>query len=399
MSMNILVVHNYYKIRAGEESVFENEVKLLREHGNTVITYTRDNRELDEFSKVKKLGLPFTTMFSIKTYRDVRRIIKENAIDIVHVHNNICLISPSVFSAAYSIGVPVVQTIHHFRMNCPGAALYREGHICEECIEKNEFHGVKYRCYKNSLSNTLAVAAMNEIHKRLGTYRKVNFICLTDFNRDKLLEINKRGRVYIDPKSVYVKPNFSSFNFPYKSYSERKNQIIYAGRLYPTKGIKQLFEAWKKVSDYDLVVFGTGPEEEWCKKNIAENSISNIHMMGVIENKDLAEHIAESKALILPTQWYEGFPMVLVESFACGTPVLGSQIGNVGSIIQEGINGFHFDQSSVDSIVDVVMKLRDISETTKRSSEDLYSPEANYKILMDIYEKCMEKDKGRIQWK
>lgn len=286
--------------------------------------------------------------------------------------------------------IPVVQTIHHFRMNCPAATLFREGHICEECIKKNEFHGVKYKCYKNSYLNTFAVAFMNELHKIIGTYRKANFICLTNFNRDKLLAINKGAKEYIVPKSVYVKPNYSPFNYPFLSYEKRKNQIIYAGRLYPTKGIQILFESWKKIHKYDLVVFGTGPDEDWCKDFIKKNNISNIRMMGVVNNIDLMEQIAESKALILPTQWYEGFPMVLVESFSCGTPVLGSQLGNVGSIIKEGINGFHFDQCSVDSIVEAVNKLHDICESTKKTSVELYSSEANYKMLMDIYVSCIK---------
>lgn len=383
--MNILIVHNYYKIRAGEETVLNNEIALLKQHGNNVISYTRDNRELDNYSKLRKITLPFVTLFSIRTYIDVKRLIKKHNIDIVHVHNNICLVSPSVFYAAFHMNVPVVQTIHHFRMNCPGASLFRDGHICEECIEKSEFHGVKYRCYKNSLSNTLAVALMNELHKKLGTYRKVNFICLTEFNKKKLLEINKKKNQYIDEKRVYVKPNFSSFAYPFVPYEKRKNEIIYAGRLYPTKGIKILFKAWKSIGNYNLVVFGTGPEEEWCKKYIKNNGISNIKMMGVVNNTELPPYIAGSKALILPTQWYEGFPMVLVESFACGTPVLGSKIGNVGSIIQEGVNGFHFDQRSAASIVDAVGRLCDICETTIKTSEVLYSPEANYKMLMEIY--------------
>ena len=387
--MNILVVHNYYKIRAGEDTVFNNEVKLLREHGHNVITYTRDNCELDSLPIIKKCLLPFTTLFSIKTYAEIRKIIKDNRIDIIHVHNNICLISPSVFYAGFNMKVPVIQTIHHFRMNCPAATLFRDGHICEECIERNEFHGVKYKCYKNSYSNTFAVALMNELHKIIGTYRKMNFICLTDFNKDKLLEINKRKK-YISPSKVYIKPNFSPFSYRYLSYEKRKKQIIYAGRLYSTKGIQILFESWKRISQYDLVVFGTGPVEDWCKDFIKKNNISNIQMMGVVKNIDLMEHIAESKALILPTQWYEGFPMVLVESFSCGTPVLGSQLGNVGSIIKEGINGFHFDQNSVDSIVEAVNKLHDICESTKKTSEELYSLEANYKMLIDIYDSCIK---------
>lgn len=383
--MNILVVHNYYKIRAGEETVFENEVRLLRGHGHNVIIYTRDNRELDNMPKIKKLFLPLTTVFSLRTYKDIKRIIKKEKIDIVHVHNYLCLISPSVYYAAFNKNVPVVQTVHHFRLNCPATTLYREGKICRECVRANLFRAVKYKCYKNSFSNTLAVAFMVEFHKRIGTYKKVNFICLTDFNKKQLVSMNKIADQYINEKMVFIKPNFSPFSHEIIPYRKRKNQIIYAGRLYPTKGIKLLFEAWLQIDGYELIVCGTGPEEEWCKEFIVKNRIKNIKMMGVIKNTALAEYIAESKALILPTQWYEGFPMVLVESFACGTPVLGSDIGNVNDIIIEGVNGLHFKYNSVKDLVRAVNELYDMVETTKESSDKFYSQESNYGLLMDIY--------------
>lgn len=133
----ILLVHNYYKIPGGEDSVVFNEKKLLEEHGHEVILYTRSNSEIDKFGICKKFALLFTSVFNRKTYRDIKKIIRKEKIDIVHVHNTLSLISPSVFYAARECGVPVVQTIHNFRMICPGATLYRNGNVCEECLEKD----------------------------------------------------------------------------------------------------------------------------------------------------------------------------------------------------------------------------------------------------------------------
>ena len=388
--MNILVIHNYYKIHAGEESVFHNEVKLLKEHGHNVYVYTRDNKELDNMGKMGKLKMPFTTLFSLKSYRDVCEILKKNKIDIVHVHNYLSLVSPSVYYAARKYNVPVVQTIHHYRLNCPATTFYREGKICDLCVN-NLFKALPHKCYRNSLSSTLGVAAMVEFHKLIGTYGKINYICLTEFNKDQLLRMNTNSQTYIKPSQVYVKPNYSNFQHEVIPFEKRKNQVLYAGRLYSPKGIEYLLKAWKYVDRYELLVFGAGPLREWCDKFIKDNEITNIKMMGTIPNNELADYVAESKAQILPTQWFEGFPMVLVEAFACGTPVLGSDIGNVNDIIKEGINGLHFKHDDPKDIARAVNSIFDMVDSTKKVSDDLYSPEANYQELIKIYQDCINK--------
>lgn len=385
-AMRILIVHNYYKIPGGEDTVVNNESKLLRDHGHEVYFYKRNNTEMENYSSIQRLVLPFNTIFSIKSYREVLKIIDDKKIDIVHVHNTVCVISPSVYYAAFKRKIPVVQTIHNFRLICPGAAMYRDGKICEECSGRSLFHSVRHKCYRNSGMNTFAIAVMETLHKLIGTYSKMDYICLTDFNKKQLLRMNSK-KVYINPSRIHVKPNFVVSQIDVIPFDRRKNQIVYAGRLDPTKGLKLLLSAWKYVKAYELIICGTGPEEEWCRRHIESNDITNVTMKGYISNADVMGIISESKALILPTQWYEGFPMVLVESFACGTPVLGSDIGNVNDIIIEGKNGLHFNHKSVKSIVETVNKLSDMCKTT-RSSSKIYDSEANYEMLMDIYHKC-----------
>lgn len=206
----ILMVHNYYQIPGGEDTVVANEKKLLENHGHTVILYSRNNSELKGMSKLQKLKLPFTTIFNPKTYRDIRKLIKKEKIDIVHVHNTLNLISPAVYYAALSCKVPVVQTIHNFRLLCPGATLYRDGHVCEDCVKHGLKCAVKYGCYRGSKAQTLICVINTWIHRKLGTYGRLNYICLTEFNKEKLLELNRQGKKQlIDPKKVYIKPNFT----------------------------------------------------------------------------------------------------------------------------------------------------------------------------------------------
>ena len=168
MKKKILIVHNYYQIPGGEDTVVANEKKLLEDHGHEVILYTRHNAELKTMSKIRKLALVFTTIYNPRTVKDIKRIIKENSIDIVHVHNTLNLISPSVYYAARSCKVPVARTIHNFRLLCPGATFYRDGHICEDCVEHGLRCALKHSCYRGSRLQTLVCVISTKIHRMTG---------------------------------------------------------------------------------------------------------------------------------------------------------------------------------------------------------------------------------------
>lgn len=207
----VLIIHNYYQIPGGEDTVVANEKKLLESNGHEVILYTRNNNEIKSMGMLRKLLLPFATIYNPRSARDVKKIIREQNIDIVHVHNTLNLISPSVYYAAEKCGVPVVQTVHNFRFICPGAMLYRDGNICEECVEKGLKCAVSHGCYRGSKVQTLILVISAWIHRATGIYGRMNYICLTEFNRQKLLLINKKRRI-IEPSKVFVKPNFTFLN-------------------------------------------------------------------------------------------------------------------------------------------------------------------------------------------
>ena len=383
---NILIVHNYYQIHGGEDTVVANEKKMLEDHGHKVILYSRNNSELNEMSKLQKLMLPFTTVFNLRTYKDIKRLIKTEHIDIVHVHNTLNLISPAVYYVARVMKVPVVQTIHNFRLLCPGATFYRGEHICEDCVSRGLMRAVKHGCYRGSKLQTMACVISTKIHRTLGIYGKINYICLTEFNKAKLLQLKQ-----IKADKVFIKPNFVEAaveeNIPYEA---RENQFIFAGRLDRLKGIDILFEAWKQMGSTaaKLVVCGTGPMDEWCRSFIKDNPNCNIEMRGFIPNKEAKKLIANSRALILPTQWYEGFPMTIVEAFSVGTPVICSDLGNAGSLVEEGITGAKFQPESAEGLVRAVKQIQEyknIYSTTFRQYENLYTETINYKNLLKIY--------------
>ncbi|MFQ9121050.1 MAG: glycosyltransferase [Mediterraneibacter faecis] len=234
---NILIVHNYYQIPGGEDTVVANEKKMLEKHGHKVTLYSRNNAELKKMPRLRKIFLPITTVFNPRTYRDIKKLIKQENIEVVHVHNTLNLVSPAVYYAARRMKVPVVQTIHNFRLLCPGATFYRDGHICEDCVEHGLKCAVRHSCYRESKIQTLACVLSTEFHRMTGIYGKINYICLTDFNKKKLLELKQ-----IKPERVFVKPNFVECKNEFVSEKDRMNQFVFAGRLDKLKGIDSLLK-------------------------------------------------------------------------------------------------------------------------------------------------------------
>lgn len=381
---NILIVHNYYQIPGGEDTVVSNEKKMLEEHGHKVILYTRSNNEIKNMGLLRKIIFPLTTIYNPKTARDIKRIIKEEEIDIVHVHNTLSLISPSVYYAATSLGKPVVQTIHNFRLLCPGALFFRNGHICEDCVSKGLICALKHKCYRGSFFQTLVCVISTKIHRLTGIYGKINYICLTEFNKEKLLQLKE-----INKDKVFVKPNFVDGPDTIIPARERKDQFVFAGRLDKLKGIDILLYAWKEMGKTasKLFVCGTGPMEKWCKEFVNDNRL-NVEMKGFVPNAEAIRIISESKALILPTQWYEGFPMTIVEAYSVGTPVICTDIGNCGCVVQDELTGWKFkNKEELIRILNCIPAVT-ITEQVYEHYQRNFKVSVNYNNLLRIYGEC-----------
>ena len=381
------MVHNYYQIPGGEDTVVANEKKMLERHGHKIILYTRSNSEFKKKKLWNKFLLPFITVFNIKTYREIKKIIKKEKIDVIHVHNTLPLISPSVYYAAKMMKVPVVQTIHNFRMLCPGATFYRNGHICEECLSKGLKCAVQHGCYRGSKVQTLICVISTKIHRMTGIYGKINYICLTEFNKKKLLKLKQ-----IKEEKVFIKPNFVENIVKYIPEEKRKNQFIFAGRLDRLKGIDILLEAWKELGEEapKLIICGTGPMKDWCEDYVQNNNL-NVEIKGFVPNEEVRRITADSKGMILPTQCYEGFPMSIIEAFSVGTPVLCSDLGNAGNIIENGITGIKFKNNSIKEIANAVTNCRKLCSSTFAVYKEKYTENSNYKYILKIYSKVCVK--------
>lgn len=386
---NVLIVHNYYRIPGGEDIVVANEKKLLEDNGHKVILYSRNNEEAGGRSFISKIGLALTALFNPRTYKEISRIIEKEKIDVIHVHNTVALISPAVYLVGINRGIPVVQTVHNFRLICPNGVCYIKDHVCERCIE----HGLKasllYNCYRDSKLQTFVCAFSMKIERILRTYSYIYYICLTDFNKQKLITLKQ-----IREENIYIKPNFTTIDEKIVPYSERKEQIVYAGRLEKIKGIDLLLQAWMKLGDKAprLIICGSGELELWCREYIDNNEISNVELKGQLPNSEVKKLVGESMAIIYPTQWYEGFPMAVAEAYTMGTPIIASDIGNVGNLVDEGISGMKFKRGSVVAIAKAVEQFMahpirlPIEYTTK------YTADENYHMLKDIYESIRRKN-------
>lgn len=388
MKENILLIHNFYQIPGGEDTVVDNERKMLEKNGHKVIFYSRNNAELKEQGIFFKAALPVIAVFNPRTFFDVRRIIKRERIDIVHVHNTMTLISPSVFYAAWSMGVPVVNTVHNFRLECASAVFYRDGNICEDCLHKGDICALKHKCYRNSFLQTLVNVGITNIHRLFGTYRKINFICLTEFNKKKLLEMNRKHKRCIDPKKVFVKPNFTFEPNPILSKeSLTKDYYLYIGRMEKIKGVDKIVKAFE-INQKKIIMVGDGTDYKKVKQYVEKKNLENIVLTGYVERTKIEEYLSHAKALIVDSQWYETFGMVVIEAYANHVPVIVGDIGNIGDLVLDKKTGRKFKYNSVKDLNRVIEEFEDEPVSGDAGYQhffEKYSENSNYKQLINIY--------------
>lgn len=391
--MKVLQVHNEYQQRGGEDNVVEFEKVLLSEK-HEVVQYIVSNHSIASFWS--KLQLLWSTHYSKSSYRNFRGFLVREKPDIVHVHNFFPLISPSVFQACKDEKVPVVMTLHNYRLIHPGGLLLNGGEIDERSIKGSAYQCVKDKVYRDSLLQTLVVAHMIEYNRKKRTWHtQVDcFIALTDFAKQKFIEGG------LPERKLEVKPNFIP-EAERRQSAERFNQFVFVGRLSPEKGIKTLLQAWSLVEEYELIIIGEGPLEDEVRKAAQKNK--KINYMGALPHEKVIDELGKSKALVFPSEWYEGFPMVIVEALACGTPVISSNIGSQQEIIKDQISGLHFEVKNAKHLAQKVRELGSdeklfdhLSKNGISQYENLYAQESNLKMLEMIYQNAINQKKGLL---
>jgi len=389
--MKIVLVHNTYREAGGEDVVFESERRLLERAGHSVTPYVRSNKELQDESLITRIAIVPRMLWSSHARHEFAAILDRLRPDIVHVHNTFMRITPSIYSACAERAVPVVQTLHNFRLLCPGGNFFRDGMICRECVDQNLLQSVRHACYRDSRGATAAVALMVAFHRTLKTYEKsvARFITLTKFAKQEFVSAG------FPPDKFVVKPNFADED-PLQR-TEKGDYALFVGRLMDNKGPRILLNAWKRLCGrYPLHIVGDGPDRQSLEAEARESRLSEVSFRGRIPRDAVIQAIKGARFIIVPSLLYEGFPMCIVESFACGTPVLCSRLGGLTEIVEDHVTGLHFKPGDAADLASTVewawnhpSELERMGHAARAEYETKYTAEKNYLCLLDIYQQAL----------
>jgi glycosyltransferase involved in cell wall biosynthesis len=391
--MNILMVHNRYRFRGGEDVSTEAETAMLRQHGHNVESFTRDNRDIPELDKLgwakagPSLRLGAKTVWSRSVYREAKALLRQRSFDVVHVQNSFPQISPSVLYAARSAGVAVVQSLHNYRLVCASATLYRDGAVCELCIKRAVgTPAMRYECYQDDRIATGAVVALQSIHRLARSWdRSVSvYVALSSFSARKHIEGG------VPAGRVVVKPNFLADDPG--SGAEARSGFLFVGRLSEEKGIGTMLTAWESISA-PLTFIGDGPLSDQVQQAAARNPW--IEYLGARPNVEAVEALGSARAALVPSEWYEPFGRGVIEAFARATPVIAARIGGPSELIEDGHTGILFEPGDSHDLVRAVERvLTDpdpsvMSQAARKEFEAKYTADENYPQLMAIYDRAM----------
>jgi glycosyltransferase involved in cell wall biosynthesis len=394
--MKILLVHNSYRQRGGEDVVFEQEKISLERAGHDVIVYHRSNSEIEPSSRLHQLRPAMRSVWSATSRHEFSRLLSRTMPDLVHVHNTFVVISPSIYGVCKERGIPVVQTLHNFRWMCPAATFFRDGMVCEDCLSGGLWSSVRHRCYRDSRAATATVALGLAWHRFARTWQdSVDcYIALTSFSRSKFIAAG------LQPEKIVVKPNFVDPDPGLRTGAG--DYAIFLGRLSGEKGLATLLGAWQRLPvTCPLRIVGDGPERASLEAQVEQLRVPGVTFHGTISRKEAIVLMKGARFAIVPSVWYEGFPMVIVEALACGTPVLCSRLGSMRELIFDGLTGLHFAPGDADDLAQKAAWAwnhpSEISEMGRRARceyERQYTAARNYAQLMEIYENTLSRSCG-----
>ncbi len=385
--MKILAVHNSYQTPGGEDQVFAEEADLLRSHGHQVVLYHTSNEQVKGKNPLILLG---NTIWNKRIHDELRALMQRERPDVVHVHNTFPVISPAVYYAANEAAIPVVQTLHNFRMLCPAGTLFRDGHVCEECVGKRvPWPGVVHGCYRNSRLATAAGSAMLATHNYMKTWSKAvsTYIALSNFARDKFIEAG------FPAEKIVVKPNFLKTDPGVGDGSG--NYALFVGRLTPEKGINTLLEAWREIgTKLPLQIAGDGPMASEVER--ASREIEGVTWLKWLPREKVLETMKNASVLIVASTWLEPFGLILAEAFAVGLPVIASNLGSMSTMVEHERTGLHFSAGNAKSLVEAVgwwsahpTEAALMRGRVRLEYETKYTAERNYSQMMNIYESVL----------
>ncbi|HZU33785.1 MAG TPA: glycosyltransferase family 4 protein [Candidatus Angelobacter sp.] len=387
--MKILMLHNHYLVSGGEDQATSAEVDLLRKHGHEVELLEQDNHRVEQLGKVQTA---LRTVWSSESYRWINNKLKKDKFDVMHVQNFFPLWSPSIYYAAARNKVPVVQTLHNYRLMCVNSLFYRDGHACEDCLGALlPWRGVLHRCYRDSRAASAVVAAMVGTHKLIRTWTKHvhAYVTVSEFAREKFIADGglPEGRIFVRPNFIDPAPLVGSGGGGY---------AIYVGRLSMEKGIETMLQAWSTGQNVlPLKIVGDGPLRE--KVIAASTATPVIEYLGSRTFSEVLELMRHAEFLVFPSEVYETMGRTIMEAFAVGTPAVVSAMGAHGSAVTEGENGFLFSPGDIADLRNRIewcsanlQHLRSMRANARAEYEAKYSGAMNARKLLEIYRIAQE---------
>lgn len=387
-SLKILFCHNFYQQPGGEDLCFAAEAFLLEAHGHHVVRFSRYN---DEINRNGLFEVAQQTIWNRTILHELREIIRRERPAVMHCTNTFPIISPAAYYAARTEGLPVVQSLHNYRLFCLNAYLLRKDRVCEDCLRRAvPWPGLLHGCYRSSRAASAVVAAMLILHRGLRTWGRMvdRYIALTDFSLRKFVAGG------LPAERLAVKPNFID---PDPGLGRGQGgYAVFIGRLSPEKGIKTLLSGWTELElggRLPLKIIGDGPLASYVKDAAA--GTPGIEWLGQKPPTEVLDLLGEAVCLVVPSIWYETFGRIIIEAYAKGTPVVASRLGAMAELVVDGHTGLLFETGNaadlalkVRSLVEDPVRLSIMRRNARREYEKRYTAERNYRMLMRIYEEA-----------
>lgn len=384
-----MLVHNRYLEKGGEDGVFEAEKRMLQKYDHVVEEYLDSNQRIINRNRI---ALGINTLWSFETNRKFTQLLKSKKPSVVHFHNTFPLISPSAYYACRKLRIPVVQTLHNYRLLCPGATLFDGNQICMKCLGVGSHpHAILNACYRNSRAQTFVTSAMIVLHRLIGTWKhRVNiYIALTEYAKKMFVKAGLPGeRIIIKPNFVHPDPGVSD---------GVENFALYIGRLSREKGLETLFATWSYLKNIPLKIAGSGPLENHLLMVKKKNRLDRIEFLGEVPAYKVFSLIKKARFLVLPSECDEMFPTVILEAFACGVPVIASRLGSISEILNDGTTGLLFHPGDPVDLAEKVKwawkhpgSMKKMGQKAREEYLAKYTPERNYQILKQIYQMALK---------
>lgn len=384
--MKVLVCHNYYQKTSGEDLVIADDLRILRKNAVECIEYSRNNKEIEEYSLYQRSMFPLKTIFSFRTDREIEKIVNEHRPDVAFVQNVLPLISPSVYYVLSRLRIPIVQLVYNYRLICPNAILFTHGKICERCVGGNFFHAVRFKCYRESylLSSIYAMtlASARHIGKISGLISA--YVTPDQFLKDKLVQGNfPAERIFsiLNPFDVdqYV-PHYGHTGY-----------FVYCGRVVREKGIFTLLKAMAHLPSTRLLVVGGGEADQEAREFVDREKLLNVQFMGPKYGTELVSILNDALAVVVPTEWYDNSPLIVHQAFSLGKPAIASDIDGIPEIVSHNEDGLLFQPGSVSELTERMKALEGqpelhlrLAHNARRKAESQFTAAKRFDRLMEV---------------